>query len=272
MESEPGKGSGFEIELPANSRRSINQSAPQGSWVNPYFFILWCRVTRLISSMQAALETFHRQSLRICSICFFSHFLHGYRYPLFFRQPEQETEILLFQQRGSLQAQPPARSHFPARARFPANRKTAARAGLPLLDACERLVGLAAKSLQEVFRKKGYVVLAAPQGRDFDFDYFEPEIKIVSKLLPGDFFQQILMGCRNQPEIDGDVPVAADPVETLSCENPEQIHLHLSGISPISSRKRVPPPAISNRPFWVRAAPVKSRPRGRKARFRAVFR
>ena len=66
-----------------------------------------------------------------------------------------------------------------------------------------------------------------------------------------------MCGC-NQSDVDAMGTAAAQSLELLFLQNPQKFRLQSQGISPISSRKRVPVSAISKRPIFCVTAPVKA--------------
>ena len=62
----------------------------------------------------------------------------------------------------------------------------------------------------------------------------------------------------NEAHVDLDRRLAPDAAELARLQHPQEVDLVLGGSSLTSSRKRVPPWAISKRPGWALTAPVKA--------------
>jgi len=74
---------------------------------------------------------------------------------------------------------------------------------------------------------------------------------------PGrDLDRELAVGGRDDPDVDPEQLVGADPLDLADCRARRSLGWIESGSSPISSRNRVPPSATSNLPARCSVAPV----------------
>jgi len=102
------------------------------------------------------------------------------------------------------------------------------------------------------------VVCARPQRGQRHFDHGEPVIEIFAKgALVGAEGERAIRG-RDDAHVDRLLGVAADAPDRSRLDGTKQLRLYESGISPISSRKSVPPWASSKTPRRSLTAPLKA--------------
>ena len=89
-----------------------------------------------------------------------------------------------------------------------------------------------------------------------DREDIDPVIEVGAEGAVIDARLDILVGGADKPEINLDLVIAANPLDGAVFQNPQKLCCNGSGISPISSRKRVPPCASSTRPSRGLSAPV----------------
>jgi len=84
----------------------------------------------------------------------------------------------------------------------------------------------------------------------------EPIVKVLPKPALADLFIKVSICRCYDPYIDFDGMGRAQALKLVMLDHPEQLACISSGSSPISSRQRVEPLAISNRPTCRVSAPV----------------
>jgi hypothetical protein len=125
------------------------------------------------------------------------------------------------------------------------------------------LSGLAGLSIRgghlfgKVICQHGDVLFASAQGRHEDGDDVQPPVEVFAEFAFLHHFGEIAVRGGDDADIDLDGLAAADALEGLLPMARRSFTCVLASISPISSRKRVPPSASSNRPMRRSCAPVK---------------
>ena len=116
--------------------------------------------------------------------------------------------------------------------------------------------------------KQRDVFLALPERRDRDGENVEPVEQVLPEPAIADLFLQVPVGGRDDPHIDLDGAGLPSRSNSPSWMTRSSLVCSSSGISPISSRNRVPPSANSKRPICRASEPVNAPFPGRRARFR----
>ena len=86
----------------------------------------------------------------------------------------------------------------------------------------------------------------------------DAEVEILPEPALRDLLLERSQRRRDEPHVDVDRAVGAEPLDLALLEDPQQLDLEASGRSPISSRNSVPPLAASKRPMRRWLAPVKA--------------
>ena len=81
--------------------------------------------------------------------------------------------------------------------------------------------------------------------------------KIAAEVPGTNFLGEVAVGSADDTDVDGNFLVSANREEGLALEDSKEFCLKGRGISPISSRKSVPPLAAKNLPGFAELAPVK---------------
>ena len=96
------------------------------------------------------------------------------------------------------------------------------------------------------------------QGRHVDVEYIEAIVEIVAQLATGDGILGNLVGGGEDADIHSGLGFAAQPAELWSSRTRSSLAWVAIGISPTSSRSRVPLSASSKQPVRRSSAPVKA--------------
>jgi len=143
----------------------------------------------------------------------------------------------------------------------------AARAGgvIPSMRASVR----GGELLDEVVDENGDIGSPGAERRQIDRDDAKAVVEVLAEFPVLDQVLEVAVRGGDQAHIDGDRDVGADAVHAALFEDAQELGpASTSGMSPISSRSRVPWLANSNRPLRAPIAPVKAPFRGRKVRSR----
>ena len=125
--------------------------------------------------------------------------------------------------------------------------------------AVERQAVRGAVAREEALRQDGNVGGALAQRRQPDGEGVDAVVEILAEARVADELVERAVGRRNQPEVDFDRVVAAQPLEAPLLEHAQQLGLaDECDMSPISSRNSVPLLASSSRPGLRSCAPVKA--------------
>ena len=84
-------------------------------------------------------------------------------------------------------------------------------------------------------------------------DDVQAEEQVLAEAPRRDLGLEVAVGRGDDAHVDLDRLGRADAADLALLQHAQQLHLHLGAISPISSRKSVPPVASSKRPRFVRA-------------------
>src|SRR6516225_5457487 len=102
----------------------------------------------------------------------------------------------------------------------------------------------------------GDVLAAFAQRRELNREDAQAIEKVLAEPAGVDLFLQVAIGRGNDADIDPAGARVADTFQFLFLQNAQQLCLHASGTSAISSRNKVPPSASSKRPGLSFSAPV----------------
>ena len=109
----------------------------------------------------------------------------------------------------------------------------------------------AAHKWHEVARQRHDVARALAQGAQRQADHLQPVIQVFAEAPGTHGFGQVHIGGRDQAHVDGMARRAPRRTTSRSCSTRSSLTCIASGKSPISSRNRVPPLAVSNQPGFT---------------------
>ena len=109
-------------------------------------------------------------------------------------------------------------------------------------------VVLARVLLAEVLGEDGDLLGPVAERRDEDIDDVEAVVEVLAEASLGDGALEVPVGGGDDADVDLDVAAGAQAGELASCRTCRSLACSGRGISPISSRKMVPPSASSNLP------------------------
>jgi hypothetical protein len=122
-------------------------------------------------------------------------------------------------------------------------------------SAAPRLSRFARRLGQEVRGQQRHVAAALAQRRQRERDAVQPVVEVLPEAALGALRPQVLVGRRHHADVDLDRTRAAHPEELARLDRAQELRLHGSDTSPISSRNSTPRSAASNRPGGARARP-----------------
>ena len=75
--------------------------------------------------------------------------------------------------------------------------------------------------LDEVMGQRRNVLAAFAQRRNRNDDHAQPVVEVFPEIAHFDFVQQVFVGGRDDPHVDGDVLVASDPADPVFLQGPQ---------------------------------------------------